>query len=51
MIQYEQKFERDDEMNHIKSINGLMKYLRQKHQLQIGGTKDKRFYNFFIYCI
>ena len=34
-------------MNHIKSINGLMKYLRQKHQLQIGGTKDKRFYNFF----
>ena len=29
-------------MNHIKSINGLMKYLRQEHQLQIGGTKDKR---------
>ena len=29
-------------MNHIKSINGLMKYLIEKHHMQIGGTKDKR---------
>ena len=42
MIQYKQKFERDDTMNHIKSINGLMKYLREKHHMKIGGTNDKR---------
>ena len=42
MIQCKQKFERDDAMNHIKSINGLMKYLREKHHMKIGGTNDKR---------
>ena len=36
------KFERDDAMDCIKSINGLMKYLREKHHMQIGGSKDKR---------
>ena len=25
----------------IKSINGLMKYLREKHNIQIGGSNDK----------
>ena len=28
-------------MNTIKSINGLMKYLREKHKIQIEGSKDK----------
>ena len=42
MIRYKQKFKRDDAMNHIKSINGLMKYLREKHHMKIGGTNDKR---------
>lgn len=42
MIRYKQKFKIDDAMNHIKSINGLMKYLREKHHMKIGGTNDKR---------
>lgn len=29
-------------MNHIKSINGLMKYLREKHNLNINGSIDKQ---------
>ena len=28
-------------MNTVKSINGLMKYLREKHNIQIGGSNDK----------
>ena len=29
-------------MNNIKSINGLMKYLREKHNMHIEGSDDKR---------
>lgn len=29
-------------MSNIKSINGLMKYLREKHSMQIGGSYDKK---------
>lgn len=29
-------------MKQIKSINGLMKYLRDKHNIKIGGTLDKQ---------
>lgn len=29
-------------MSNIKSINGLMKYLREKHNIAIGGSLDKR---------
>lgn len=29
-------------MTHIKSINGLMKYLREKHNMKIEGSNDKK---------
>ena len=29
-------------MSNIKSINGLMKYLREKHNIAIGGRLDKQ---------
>lgn len=29
-------------MSYIKSINGLMKYLREKHNMKIEGSKDKK---------
>ncbi len=29
-------------MNNIKSINGLMKYLREKHHIQIKGSNHKK---------
>lgn len=29
-------------MNNIKSINGLMKYLREKHNMSIEGSYDKK---------
>lgn len=29
-------------MTKVKNINGLMKYLREKHNMQIGGSIDKR---------
>ena len=28
-------------MSNVKSINGLMKYLREKHNIQIEGSNDK----------
>ena len=29
-------------MSNIKSINGLMKYLRKKHNIQIDGSRHKK---------
>lgn len=29
-------------MGHTKSINGLMKHLREEHNMQIGGSNDKK---------
>lgn len=29
-------------MGNTKSINGLMKYLREEHNMRIGGSNDKK---------